>query len=82
MSPREKKRKEALLVGLGLDSKDEHIRITKGENFRLFGGSEETHEKMTETAIKFNENLSEKGKKISELEKEEFLEILSKSIVK
>lgn len=30
----------ALLLGLGLDGKDGHRRITKGDNFCLVGGSE------------------------------------------
>ncbi|HOK04727.1 MAG TPA: hypothetical protein P5105_03910 [Victivallales bacterium] len=77
-----KKDNNALLLGIGFDAKDEHVRITKGENFRLYGGSEETHEKMTETAIKFNEKLSARGKKLSELSKDEFFDIISESIVK
>ena len=36
------------LLGLGLDATDQHKRITRGEGFSLVGGSEETHERMTE----------------------------------
>ncbi len=72
----ENDRQKALLLGIGLDSKDEHKRITKGENFLLAGGSEETHERMTETAIKFNEKLTDKGKCLEELSKDEFVDIL------
>src|SRR5690606_34554322 len=57
-----KKNRKALLLGLGLDGKDEHVRITKGDNFRLVGGSKETHECMQEKAIKFNEELKKRGK--------------------
>ncbi len=71
-----------ILLGLGLDSSDGHVRVTKGDNFRLLGGSEETHDKMTETAVKFNEKISAKGKTIADLSKEEFVEIISDSIVK
>ena len=39
----------AMMMGIGFDNKDGHKRITKGENFVLVGGSEETHERMTET---------------------------------
>ncbi len=65
-----------MLLGLGLDNKDGHVRITKGDNFLLMGGAQETHEKMTETSIKFNEKLSAKGKKLEELSKDEFVDIL------
>ena len=67
-----------ILLGLGLDSKDGHVRITKGENFRLYGGSEETHEFMQEKAVKFNEHLDKKGKTLDNITKEEFYDIASK----
>jgi hypothetical protein len=69
---------EARLLGIGLDNRDGHARLTKGENFVLVGGSEETHERMTETAIKVNEALDQRGKQLVDLSKEEFVEILHK----
>jgi len=42
------------MLGVGLDS-DGHKRITTGPNFALVGGTEDTHEQMTEKAIKINE---------------------------
>ena len=70
------KRPKAQIFGLGLDNKDGHTRVTKGDNFYLLGGSEETHEKMTETAIKVNEKLDERGKALEDMTKEEFTDIL------
>ncbi|MCF7791964.1 MAG: hypothetical protein K9L78_00705 [Victivallales bacterium] len=64
------------IFGLGLDSKDGHTRITKGENYYLYGGSEETHEKMAETTAKFNEKLTRRGKKLEELSKNEFNDMM------
>jgi len=64
-----------ILLGLGLDCADGHIRITKGKNFRLFGGSQETHELMQEKAIKFNEQLEKRRKTLDEINKKEFYEI-------
>lgn len=66
----------ATLLGMGLDSRDGHRRITKGDNFCLVGGSEETHEKMTETAVKFNEKLSKRGKRLGDLSREEFRDMI------
>lgn len=66
----------ALLLGLGLDGKDGHRRITRGDNFCLIGGSAETHEKMTETVVKFNEKLSRRGKALGELSPDEFTDII------
>jgi hypothetical protein len=69
-----KKKARALLLGIGLDS-DGHKRITTGPNFALVGGSKETHEEMTEKAVKINEKLEAKGKQLHEVSHEEFDEI-------
>ncbi len=63
-----------MMLGVGLDS-DGHKRITKGENFALVGGTEETHEKMTETAVKINEKIANRGKRLEEVSHEEFDDI-------
>ena len=62
------------MLGLGLDS-DGHKRLTTGPNFLLAGGSQETHEDMTEKAIKINEKLAAKGKQLDDVTHEEFDEI-------
>lgn len=68
------KKKKAILLGLGLDS-DGHKRITIGDNFALVGGTKETHEVMTEKAIKINEKLAVKGKQLEDVSREEFDDI-------
>jgi len=62
------------MLGVGLDS-DGHKRVTKGDNFALVGGSEETHERMTETAIKINEKLKLRGKQLEDVCHKEFDDI-------
>jgi len=62
------------MLGIGLDS-DGHKRITKGENFALVGGTKETHEVMTETAVKINEKIASRGKRLEEVSREEFDDI-------
>ncbi|MDX1952243.1 MAG: hypothetical protein SFY81_08655 [Verrucomicrobiota bacterium] len=74
MSKAPVKKKKAILVGVGLDS-DGHKRVTTGDNFALVGGSKETHEVMTEKAIKINEKLAAKGKQLEEVSREEFDDI-------
>jgi hypothetical protein len=77
VSPRESSDKQsATMMGIGLDNKDGHKRVTKGDNFYLVGGSEETHEHMVETAVKVNEKLAKKGKQLAEISKEEFTDII------
>jgi len=74
MVEKRKKKKAAIMLGLGLDS-DGHKRMTTGPNFALLGGSQDTHEAMTEKAIKINEKLAAKGKKLEDVSREEFDEI-------
>lgn len=69
-----KKKAKAMLLGVGLDS-DGHKRVTTGPNFALVGGSEQTHEVMTEKAIKINEKLARKGKTLESVSSEEMDDI-------
>lgn len=71
------RKRRALLLGVGLDS-DGHKRITTGPNFALVGGSEETHQEMTEKAVKINEQLAARGKALEEVSSEEFEDIAHK----
>jgi hypothetical protein len=64
------------ILGVGLDAKDGHKRITQAERFSIVGGSEETHNKMSETVIKTFETLSRRGKNIDEVDKIELAEII------
>ncbi len=69
-----KKKRKAIMLGVGLDS-DGHKRLTSGPNFLLAGGTEDTHEQMTEKAIKINEKLKERGKQLESVSHEEFDDI-------
>ena len=72
------KRHQNHLLGLGLDGQDKHKRITRGEGFNLVGGSEDTHERMTETVIKTTEDLGRKGRTIADAHPEELADLLRK----
>jgi hypothetical protein len=65
---------KAVLLGVGLDS-DGHKRVTRGPNFALVGGSKDTHDQMTEKAIKINEKLKARGKQLEQVTREEFDDI-------
>lgn len=60
-----------MMLGVGLDS-DGHKRVTTGENFALVGGTQETHEVMTEKVIKINEKLTARGKTLETVSSKEF----------
>jgi hypothetical protein len=74
MANAKKKKRIAAILGVGLDS-DGNKRITTGPNFALVGGSQETHDDMTEKAIKINEKLKARGKQLEEVSREEFDDI-------
>jgi hypothetical protein len=74
MANAKKTKRKAALLGLGLDS-DGHKRVTKGDNFLLVGGTKDTHDEMTEKAIKLNEKLKARGKQLETVSREEFDDI-------
>ncbi len=67
-------------LGVGLDNKDGHKRLTRTENFLLVGGSAETHERMQDTAIRFGEALEKRGKTLQEASQEEALDLLREAL--
>ncbi|MDX2109133.1 MAG: hypothetical protein SFY80_02720 [Verrucomicrobiota bacterium] len=78
MSKRNSNNKAALL-GIGLDNKDGHKRITTAEQFAVVGGSAETHERMTETLIKTFEVIKQSGTALEETHPAKLAEIIQKS---
>jgi len=76
---KKEKRQVVGFVGLGLDNEDGHRRLTHSEHFFLIGGSEQTHERMQDTAIRFGESLRRKGKKLENTSVEEVIDIFHES---
>ena len=79
--PVRKKRQPKLggIIGVGLDNEDGHKRITTGEKFVLLGGSQETHERMTETMVKTFEELKRRDKQLESVDPRELGEIILKA---
>ncbi|MBM3853581.1 MAG: hypothetical protein FJ399_10545 [Verrucomicrobia bacterium] len=78
-APRKRRQKIAGILGVGLDNEDGHKRITTGEKFVLVGGSQDTHEQMTETMVKTFEELRRRDRPLEEVEPQELGEIIEKS---
>jgi len=77
-APRQRRAKrDAALLGLAFDADDGHKRITRGPNFLLAGGSEETHAVMQETAVKINERLHKDGKQLADVSIGELRDIVA-----
>ncbi|HVT26621.1 MAG TPA: hypothetical protein VHE81_01250 [Lacipirellulaceae bacterium] len=65
------------LLGLAFDATDGHKRLTRGNNFLLAGGSEQTHGMMRETILKVNEELDARGLDLADVSVEELRELLN-----
>lgn len=76
---RKRKAKVAGILGVGLDHDDGHKRVTTGEQFVLVGGSQETHERMTETMVKTFEELKRRDKRLESVDPRELGEIIDKA---
>jgi hypothetical protein len=64
------------ILGLGLDNKDGHKRLTRAEQFTIAGGSEATHERMTETLMKTCEDLGRKGRTLRDADVREVRDLI------
>ena len=73
-----KEQQRAFLLGIATDNEDGHKRITRSEQFSIVGGSEETHEKMTQTMIKTFKDIQNSGRLLNELEPQELFYLLDK----
>ena len=67
MKSADKRQNSAAILGLGLDNDDGHTRLTRGKNFLLVGGGQDTHAMMQETAVKVNEKLDQRGKRLEDV---------------
>jgi hypothetical protein len=67
-------------LGVGLDGKAGEHRLTRTDHFYLVGGSEETHERMQDATIRFNESLRQRGKTLRETAPDEAADLLRESL--
>lgn len=65
------------LLGLAFDASDGHKRLTRGKNFLLAGGSDETHSRMRETIIKVTERLDDSGRTLTDVTGEELRDLFN-----
>ncbi len=64
------------LLGLAFDANDGHKRITRGKNFLLAGGSEQSHVFMREMILKVTERLDELGQDLADVSVEELRDLI------
>ncbi|TWT99098.1 hypothetical protein Pla108_00310 [Botrimarina colliarenosi] len=78
-SRKQKPAKVSGVLGVGLDATDGHKRLTRGKDFLLAGGSDETHSRMQETMIKVTERLEERGKRIRDASPAELRDLIGEA---
>jgi hypothetical protein len=72
-------RRVAGLLGLAFDADDGHKRITRGKNFLLAGGSEQTHGLMRDTIVKVTEELDNRGVDLADVSVDELRDLLNEA---
>jgi hypothetical protein len=70
-------RRVAGLLGLAFDADDGHKRITRGKNFLLAGGSEQTHGLMRDTIVKVTEELDNRGLDLADVSADQLRDMLN-----
>jgi len=61
------------IIGLADDARDGHTRISRGSRFRVWMGSEETHEAMSHICREIEQRLAKAGRKLEDLTEDELL---------
>ena len=69
------RRVRAAIIGFGLDCKDDHQRLSTGDECLLVGGSAETHAEMLETMLRLESELERRGLQLSEVNPTELADI-------
>jgi hypothetical protein len=62
------RRLRAALIGLCLDNADDQSRLTRGDQSLIVGGSAETHAELRATALKMEEELDRRGRRLGDLD--------------
>jgi phosphopantothenate synthetase len=70
--PEANRKKVIRLLGVGFDADDGHIRITKGDNYDVLMGSEESHEYIQQLIQKIEAELKARGMTLDDMSPEEF----------
>ena len=75
---KEKQERIARMLGIAFDAGDGHIRVSQGDNFSVYLGSEDTHDEIRELCMRVNDALSREGRTLRELTREEFLDLIDR----
>jgi hypothetical protein len=71
-----KRKKIIRLLGVGFDAEDGHVRITKGEKYDVFMGSNESHEYIRKLIQDIEEEIEKRGLSLDDITPDEFAELV------
>lgn len=69
---------KVILIGIA-GGNDGHRRVTNGPNFKVVGGNERHHERLTEQICHITEKISKRGKTLDTVSHEEFTDIAAET---
>jgi len=64
------------LLGVGFDTEDGQIRITRADQFQVMMGSGETHEALQKICCRIEKTINAAGRPINDYSPEEFMELV------
>ncbi len=66
------------IVGLAPDTGDGHVRVTEGDGFHVWLGSENTHAALNAWCERINAALKREGRTLDDLTEAEFMDFVSR----
>jgi len=64
------------VIGYGMDGDEGEKRVTLADNFRLYGGSERSHEEMQRLLLRIENHLAQGGRSLADIGQAELLSLL------
>lgn len=64
------------MLGVGFDTQDGQIRLTKAEQYQIMMGSDETHKALQNICSAIDETIKKSGRSLCDYTPEEFMEMV------
>lgn len=64
------------VIALGKDPGDGHLRVTRGDQFDILMGDDESHQALTELCLRMDRFLRERDLRLEELTEKEFIRLM------
>lgn len=68
------------LLGVGFDTEDDQIRVTKSDQFQILMGSQESHKALQKLCLKIERVIQESGRSLNDYSPEEFMSLMGEIV--